>query len=65
MEKKDVEIRGVDKLRRKHSDRNRGYKTCNYIIFFINIRLGKKKKKKKTVSGTKEMYYRLNPKNTT
>lgn len=61
MEKKDVEIRGVDKLRRKHSDRNRGYKTCNYIIFFINIRLGKKKKEKKDSIRYKRNVLQIKP----
>lgn len=61
MEKKDVEIRGVDKLRRKHSDRNRGYETCNYIIFFINIRLGKKKKEKKDSIRYKRNVLQIKP----
>lgn len=61
MEKKDVEIRGVDKLRRKHSDRNRGYKTRNYIIFFINIRLGKKKKEKKDSIRYKRNVLQIKP----
>lgn len=34
-------------------------------LSFSKILGWEKKKKKKTISGTKEMYYRLNPKNTT
>lgn len=56
----------VFKIRIRHYDHNRDYKTCKYIIFFKSTVISKKKKKKKKdVLGTKEMSQGLRPKNTT
>lgn len=48
----------VFKIRIRHYDHNRDYKTCKYIIFFKSTVISKKKKKKKKMYWVQKKCHR-------